>query len=477
MPMRAGARNVTVRGPMEGAGTRAELDRFIAGDGAAGMMQVKLDRLAQLAKAAHARHHLGLLRAPARASRPPCGTARDRRSRADRSDLQPGQPPGRLHRHAACRLRRPRPRDRRRARLPRRAARPRRRPPRPEPVARSARRSGDGQGRGDGRGLRRCRLPQDPSRLLDGLRRRARRRSDATTAGRAVRLAAVAEAAAAAGGEMPVYVIGTEVPLPGGADHALDRSRRDHARGRARHTLAVHRAGLRGARARRRLRRASSASSSSPASSSATRNVVDYDRSKARGLAASSTSTGLVFEAHSTDYQGAGPLRELVEDGFAILKVGPELTFVLREALYALDLIASDLLPDYGDRPLMQAMEALMLRAAGQLEPPLPRPTQRTRACSATTRSPTASATIGPRPRRRRPARLFAVLRGRSVPSRSSGSICRARVASPTRRSTPRRSSSGASGRASPPIRRLAPPEAAPTVAGLRACQNFPNRR
>ena len=27
----AGARNVTIRGPMEGAGTRAELDRFIAG--------------------------------------------------------------------------------------------------------------------------------------------------------------------------------------------------------------------------------------------------------------------------------------------------------------------------------------------------------------------------------------------------------------------------------------------------------------
>ena len=69
----------------------------------------------------------------------------------------------------------------------------------------------------------------------------------------------------------------------------------------------------------------------------------------------------LVFEAHSTDYQGERPLSDLVEDGFAILKVGPELTFVLREALYGLDLIASDLLPDYGDRPLMRTMEALML--------------------------------------------------------------------------------------------------------------------
>ena len=68
-----------------------------------------------------------------------------------------------------------------------------------------------------------------------------------------------------------------------------------------------------------------------------------------------------MFEAHSTDYQGTEPLRSLVQDGFQILKVGPELTFVLREALYALDLIASDLLPDYGDRPLYAAMEALML--------------------------------------------------------------------------------------------------------------------
>ena len=68
-----------------------------------------------------------------------------------------------------------------------------------------------------------------------------------------------------------------------------------------------------------------------------------------------------VFEAHSTDFQGQNSMSEMVQDGFAILKVGPELTFVLREALYMLDLIASDLLPEYGDPPLYQAMEALLL--------------------------------------------------------------------------------------------------------------------
>ena len=90
-------------------------------------------------------------------------------------------------------------------------------------------------------------------------------------------------------------------------------------------------------------------------------NVVFYDRPKARHLAELLHETpGLVYEAHSTDYQTPVALRDLVEDGFAILKVGPQLTFALREALYGLDLIASDLLPDYGERPLYAAMEKLM---------------------------------------------------------------------------------------------------------------------
>ena len=39
---------------------------------------------------------------------------------------------------------------------------------------------------------------------------------------RAVRLCRAAEAAHAAGGEPPVYVIGTEVPVPGGATEAIE---------------------------------------------------------------------------------------------------------------------------------------------------------------------------------------------------------------------------------------------------------------
>jgi D-tagatose-1,6-bisphosphate aldolase subunit GatZ/KbaZ len=48
------------------------------------------------------------------------------------------------------------------------------------------------------------------------------------------------------------------------------------------------------------------------------------------------TLAGIVFEAHSTDYQTEASLRSLVADHFAILKVGPGLTFAFREAVFAL---------------------------------------------------------------------------------------------------------------------------------------------
>ena len=98
-------------------------------------------------------------------------------------------------------------------------------------------------------------------------------------------------------------------------------------------------------------------------------NVIRYNRDRAQALAQMlKGEPGLVFEAHSTDYQGTEPLSELVQDGFEILKVGPELTFVLREALYALDLIASDLIPGYDDRPLRAAMERVMLDTPAEWE-------------------------------------------------------------------------------------------------------------
>jgi D-tagatose-1,6-bisphosphate aldolase subunit GatZ/KbaZ len=68
--------------------------------------------------------------------------------------------------------------------------------------------------------------------------------------------------------------------------------------------------------------------------------ISEYDRSKAARLAASLEEyPELAFEGHSTDYQTKEALRAMVEDGVSILKVGPALTFALREALFSLDMM------------------------------------------------------------------------------------------------------------------------------------------
>jgi D-tagatose-1,6-bisphosphate aldolase subunit GatZ/KbaZ len=184
---------------------------------------------------------------------------------------------------------------------------------------------------------------------------------DETTALRAARLAGVAERAARkSGGELPVYVIGTEVPPPGGADHVLSAIE-PTSPDAVRKTLAIHRKvfsdmGLSDAFSR------SIGLVVQPGVEFGNHNVIAYDRTKAVALSrVLEEEPQFVFEAHSTDYQGVQRLRELVEDGFPILKVGPELTFVLRESLYGLDMIASELVEGYGDRPLAKAMESVML--------------------------------------------------------------------------------------------------------------------
>jgi D-tagatose-1,6-bisphosphate aldolase subunit GatZ/KbaZ len=89
--------------------------------------------------------------------------------------------------------------------------------------------------------------------------------------------------------------------------------------------------------------------------------IHDYDRRLTRELTSLiSQEPDLVFEAHSTDYQTRSNLRALVEDHFAILKVGPGLTFALREGLLALAMIENQLMPDDNSR-LLQVLEQSMI--------------------------------------------------------------------------------------------------------------------
>lgn len=183
---------------------------------------------------------------------------------------------------------------------------------------------------------------------------------DGATAARAARLAAVAEAHAA--GVAPVYVIGTEVPVPGGALEALDHLVVT-APSAAVATVAAHRAAFAAAGASAAFDRVI-ALVVQPGVEFGDAEVVQFAPEDAQALTACLVDLpGIVFEAHSTDYQTEAGLTALVEGGFAILKVGPWLTFALREALYGLDAIA-DVLDGHPPRGgLMAEMDEIMLAA------------------------------------------------------------------------------------------------------------------
>lgn len=187
--------------------------------------------------------------------------------------------------------------------------------------------------------------------------------SDLETAARAARLASVAESALPGGDTpLPVYIIGTEVPVPGGATEEIEELSVTTAES-AVATLAAHKAAF----VDKGLESAFSRVIGlvvQPGVEFDNHSVIDYEPAEARELSATlDRLPGLVFEAHSTDYQSGTALAALVDDGFAILKVGPGLTYRMREAFYGLDAIAQELYPDARVETLRSTMERLMLEA------------------------------------------------------------------------------------------------------------------
>ena len=191
----------------------------------------------------------------------------------------------------------------------------------------------------------------DPSPLTDDI-----------VAERAARLAKVAEDTAVrrhATSDL-LYVVGTEVPVPGGAHetiNALAPTSSDAARATiARHMKAFEDAGI--AAAWNRV----IALVVQPGVEFDHAQVFDYEHDQTTQLReVVDDNPGMVFEAHSTDYQTIERLTELVEDHWAVLKVGPGLTFALREALFALAAIEDELV-DAADRSdLVAVVERRML--------------------------------------------------------------------------------------------------------------------
>jgi D-tagatose-bisphosphate aldolase class II non-catalytic subunit len=156
---------------------------------------------------------------------------------------------------------------------------------------------------------------------------------------RAADLCAVAEAAA----RQPLaYVIGTEVPIPGGETDSLDAIAATKP-GAVRHTYEVHADAFK----RRGLSHALAqviALVVQPGVDFDNSSVTLFEAAKAGALTAAARQIpGVVFEAHSTDYQTGDCLTQLVAGHFAVLKVGPELTFAYREAVFALAAIEDEL--------------------------------------------------------------------------------------------------------------------------------------
>lgn len=167
---------------------------------------------------------------------------------------------------------------------------------------------------------------------------------ESVVARRAAQLCAAAEQAqAVAGGESPCYVIGTEVPVPGGAQEDLQELRVTRPSDAAA-TLDAHRAEFRSSGLDAAWDRVVGLVVQ-PGVEFDHHKVLDYAPAKAAQLSAYIESVpGIVYEAHSTDYQTPAMLARLVRDHFAILKVGPAATFALRQAYWGLADIERELL-------------------------------------------------------------------------------------------------------------------------------------
>ena len=168
------------------------------------------------------------------------------------------------------------------------------------------------------------------------------RLSDETISRRGAELAVVAEQAYA---ELlktdpdaihPAYIVGSEVPIPGGSQDAVDTGVQVTKVDDFRATVGAFESAFASHGLEEAWKHVIGVVVQ-PGVEEKDAGCTEYVREKAAGLmAAIKDYPALMFEGHSTDYQTKYKLRELVEDGVGILKVGPALTLALREGLFAL---------------------------------------------------------------------------------------------------------------------------------------------
>lgn len=197
------------------------------------------------------------------------------------------------------------------------------------------------------------------------------RLSDEIIAGRGAHLAKVAEETYKELLERdpeaipPVYVIGSEVPIPGGAVGAEDNGVQVTKVEDFKNTVAAFAKAFAKEGLDKDVWERVIGVVVQPGVEEKDSGCTEYDREKAKDLmAAIKDFPTLVFEGHSTDYQTKIKLRELVEDGVGILKVGPGLTFAMREAMFALENIEKELIYGTDTEPskFAEVLDAEMLK-------------------------------------------------------------------------------------------------------------------
>ena len=163
----------------------------------------------------------------------------------------------------------------------------------------------------------------------------------------------------------PVYIIGSEVPIPGGAVGSEDAGVQVTKVEDFKNTVAAFEKAFKDAGLGADVWDRVIAVVVQPGVEEKDSGCTEYDREKAKELMASIKDfPNLVFEGHSTDYQTKIKLRELIEDGVGILKVGPGLTFAMREGMFALEHIEKELVygTDIEPSNFADTLEAEMLK-------------------------------------------------------------------------------------------------------------------
>lgn len=162
----------------------------------------------------------------------------------------------------------------------------------------------------------------------------------------------------------PAFIIGSEVPIPGGAQEAEESIQVTNPEA-VEQTLRIYREQF------EKLGLTDAFDNIigivvQPGVEFGDADIFHYNREKAVNLTtAMKKYDNIVLEGHSTDYQKPEGLRQMVEDGIAILKVGPALTFSLREGLFALSMMEKLLVPEEKQAKFIEVMEDTMLKNPG----------------------------------------------------------------------------------------------------------------